>query len=119
MAVRYAQGSVPESLVCALEAPQDASDLTAAEQAALEFADLFATDHLAIGEPTYERLRSYFDEGEIVELGFMCAIFVGTGRLAATWNVVESLPTDFREADGIVTPWGHAAVLGLKSEKAG
>ena len=116
MAVRYAPDSVTESLVCTLEKPQEAPDLTDAERAALAFADLFATDHLAIGDAMYERLRAHFDEGELVELGFLCAIFVGTGRLAATWNVVESLPRSFQEAAGVVTPWGHDAVLSFHRE---
>jgi alkylhydroperoxidase family enzyme len=114
MAVRYAPDSVPESLVCALESPQEVNDLTDAERAAIQFADLFATDHVAIDDAAYERLRAHFDEGEIVELGFLCAIFVGTGRLAATWNVTESLPRSFQEAEGVVTPWGHDAVLALR-----
>jgi len=119
MAVRYAPKSVPESLVCALEAPREAEDLTDAERAAIAFADLFATDHLAIDDATYDQLRVHFDEGELVELGFLCAIFVGTGRLAATWNIVENLPRSFREAEGVVTPWGHDAVLRIGQNEPG
>src|SRR5580700_12097777 len=51
MAIRYAnavENGVDEDLVCSLEKPQEAEDLSPAERAALDFADLFATNHLAI-----------------------------------------------------------------------
>ncbi len=114
MAVRYEPASVSEDLVCSLERPAEAADLTEAERAALRFADLFATNHLAIDDAVYDEMRRHFSEGELVELGFVCALFVGTGRLAATWNVVEVLPEDFRDADETVTPWGHAEILAFQ-----
>ena len=117
MAVRYAPDSVSESLVCSLERPADSPELTEAEQAALAFADLFATNHLAIDDAVYQRLRRHFAEGQIVELGFICAIFLGTGRLAATWQVTEVLPESFRAAEGVVAPWGHDTVLSPQPER--
>ena len=111
MAVRYAPDAVPEDLVCSLEHPEESEDLSDGERVAIRFADLFATNHLAIGDEIYAQLRSHFDEGEIVELGFLCALFVGMGRLAATWNVTDSLPGSFRDSPGTVTPWGHRATL--------
>lgn len=110
MAVRYQPELVDEGLVCSLERPEEAPDLTDSERVALEYADRFACDHLSIDEALYERLREYFDEGQMVELGTRCAFFVGFGRLAATWHMVEDLPESFR-ADGPVAPWGHEAVL--------
>lgn len=113
MAVRYAPGEVAEGEVCSLERPAEAPGLSDAERAALDYADRFATDHLSIDEAVHDRLRQHFDEGEIVELGFLCAIFVGTGRLAASWKMVENLPESFRSAEGTVTPWGHDTVLSI------
>ena len=111
MAVRYSPEVSDDGLVCSLERPEEAPDLTDAERAALRFADLFATDHLAIDDAVYDDLRKYFDEGELVELGINCAYAVGFGRLAATWHVVDNLPEDFQDGAvgrGAVTPWGHA-----------
>jgi alkylhydroperoxidase family enzyme len=111
MSMRYAPAdAVDENLVCSLERPEESADLTEAERAAIGFADLFATDHLAIDDAVYDNLRKYFDEGQLVELGVNCAINLGLGRLSATWNLVEHLPADFREpaADVLVTPWGHS-----------
>jgi len=113
MAVRYkyaVDDGLTEDLVCSLAQPAEAPDLNDAERAALRFADLFATNHLAIDDTVYAHLREHFDEGSIVELGLQCANFVGVGRLAATWAVTDALPERFRAA-GEVTPWGSDAVV--------
>jgi alkylhydroperoxidase family enzyme len=114
MAIRYLPGvddGVDEDLVCSLEKPEEADDLSPAERAALRFADLFATNHLAIDDEVYDDLRRYFTEGELVEIGLNCALDVGMGRLAATWRVTDDLPDRFRVNDEPVTPWGGDAVI--------
>jgi len=114
MAIRYqvaVDDGVDEALVCSLEKPSEADDLTPAEVTALRYADLFANDHLAIDDAVYDGLREHFTEAEIVELGLNCALFVGMGRLAATWDVVDQLPERFQARDaGPVTPWGSDAL---------
>jgi AhpD family alkylhydroperoxidase len=112
MAIRYGDAvadGLTEDLVCSLEQPMEASDLTEAERAAIRYGELFATNHLAIDDGVYDELRRHFTEGEIVELGLHVALCVGIGRLAATWSMVEELPDRFR-ADGEITPWGGDAV---------
>src|SRR5262245_12648904 len=107
MAIRYSnavEDGVDEVLVCSLEQPETGDDLTEAERAALRYADLFATNHLAIDDAVYDDLREHFTEGELVEIGLNCAIDVGVGRLAATWQVTDDLPDRFREDDAVVTP---------------
>jgi AhpD family alkylhydroperoxidase len=115
MAIRYREAledGVTDDLVCSLEKPQEASELTPAERAALRFADLFATNHLAIDDSVYEDLRRYYTEGELVEIGLNCALDVGIGRLAATWHVTDDLPEEVRNADGeILTPWGQPQLI--------
>jgi alkylhydroperoxidase family enzyme len=114
MAIRYAnavEDGVSEDLVCSLEKPQEAEDLTPAERAALGFVDLFATNHLAINEAVYDDLRQYFTEGELVEIGLNCAIDLGMGRLAATWRVTDDLPERFRTGEEVLTPWGGESVV--------
>ena len=118
MAVRYADGledGVTEDLVCQLESPGDAEDLTPAERAALAFADLFATNHLAITDETIAGLREHFSDGEVVELGLNIATYVGFGRLSMAWDMVDELPERFRDRSGaVIAPWGadDAIVLG-------
>ena len=113
MAMRYADAvdaGVTEALVCSLEKPHEAADLTEAERVALRYADLMATNHLAIDDALYARLKEHFSEKEIVELGTWCAICIGFGRLAATWDMTEDLPERFRDsANTRVTPWGPDA----------
>ncbi|WP_194745356.1 carboxymuconolactone decarboxylase family protein [Thermaurantiacus tibetensis] len=112
MAIRYRDAvadGVDEALVCALERPEEAPDLTPAEKAAIRYGEKLATDHLAITEADYDGLREHFTEAEIVELGMTAAFFVGFGRLGATWHMVEELPEAFRGTQRIA-PWGEASI---------
>lgn len=113
MAIRYPDAlddGLTEDLVCSLEKPMEADDLTEAEKLAIRYGELFATNHLAIDDAFYERLKAQFTEPEIVELGLNVALFVGVGRLSATWAMIEELPDRF-QADGEVAPWGGEAVV--------
>lgn len=108
MAIRYSDAvadGVTEGLVCSLERPQEAANLSPAEKAAIRYGELMATDHLAIDDCVYDELRRHFSEAQIVELGMTVAFFVGFGRLAATWHMVEELPEAFQTAEAIA-PWG-------------
>jgi alkylhydroperoxidase family enzyme len=115
MAVRYSDGrnaGVDEDLVCELRRPDEAADLTDAEREALHFADKMATDHLSVDDSTFDRLRLHFAEDEIVELGMNIALFVGFGRLASAWDLVDHLPDNFTQRDqGPVTPWRPGATV--------
>lgn len=107
MAIRYSDAvadGVTEGLVCSLERPQEAENLSAAEKAAIRYGELMATDHLAIDDAVYADLRQHFTEAQIVELGMTVAFFVGFGRLAATYHMVEELPEAFKTAETIA-PW--------------
>ncbi|MFK8048126.1 MAG: carboxymuconolactone decarboxylase family protein [Halioglobus sp.] len=109
MAIRYSSAAdeVNEELVCSLERPQEAQNLTSAEQAALDFADRFANDHLSITDERFSALREHFDEAQTMELMLHLALYVGMGRLAATLDMTEELPADFQADFGKpVTPWG-------------
>jgi AhpD family alkylhydroperoxidase len=112
MAIRYSDAvadGVTEDLVCSLERPHEADDLSPAEKAAIRFGELMATDHLSINDAVFAELRQHFSEAEIVELGMTCAFFVGFGRLAATWHMVEDLPPAFQTAETIA-PWGQEKI---------
>jgi AhpD family alkylhydroperoxidase len=115
MSVRYQSAiddGLTEDLVCSLEQPADADGLTGAERSALRYADLFATDHLAIDDTVYDDLRQHFTEDELVELGVHCAYAVGMGRLAATWSVTDDVPDAFRSAsDSPLAPWDSEGVV--------
>ena len=113
MAVRYnyaAEDGMTEDLVCSLEKPQEADDLTEAERAAIAYADLMATDHLRVSDASFDDLREYFTEPEIMELCFNVAYFVGFGRMAMSLDMVDDLDEDYR-TEGTVVPWGHTSVV--------
>lgn len=113
MAVRYQSAlddGLDEGAVCSLERPADAENLTAGERSALRFAELFATDHLAIDDTVYDELRGHFSEDELVELGLHCAVALGIGRLTATWDVSDGLPDALRSS-GRLAPWGSESVV--------
>lgn len=112
MAIRYPDAvadGLTEGLVCSLERPYDAPDLTEAEKAAIRYGELLATDHLAIDDGVYDDLRRHFSEEQIVELGTYAAFCVGFGRLGATWNMIEELPDRFKTNER-ATPWGGEAI---------
>lgn len=116
MAIRYPdalEDGLTEDLVCSLEKPLEAEGMTDAEKIAVRYADLFATNHLAIQDEMYAELAEYFTEGQIIELGLHVALFVGMGRLAATWHIVEDLPEAFRETEmgEVLTPWRNESIV--------
>jgi AhpD family alkylhydroperoxidase len=115
MAIRYRDAvddGVTEDLVCSLEQPAQAEDLTAAEKTALRYADRFANDHLSIDERVYDELREHFDEGQLVELGTRVALYVGLGRLAATWDMTEEIPDAFRNRSSArIAPWSGKPIV--------
>lgn len=113
MAIRYSDAladGLDEDLVCSLEKPEEAENLTDAEKVAIRYGELFATDHLAIDDAVHGELREHFSESQIVDLGMTVAFFVGFGRLAATWKMVEELPAAFQDTDKTIAPWGEDAV---------
>ena len=114
MAIRYQSAvddGLTETMVCSLEKPQDAPDLTDAEKCAIHYADLSATDHFSINDATFAELRRFYTEAEIVELGMFIAFFVGYGRLGAAWDMVEELPQAFQDKSVKIAPWTQESVL--------
>jgi AhpD family alkylhydroperoxidase len=113
IAVRYQSAiddGLDEDAVCSLERPAEAENLSAAERSALRFAELFATNHLAIDDAMYDELRQHFSEDELVQLGVHCAIALGIGRLSATWDVSDDLPASLA-SPGQLAPWNSASVV--------
>jgi AhpD family alkylhydroperoxidase len=115
MAIRYrtaVDDGMTEGMVCSLERPQEAADLTDAEKAALRYAELSCVDHLSINEASFDDLRDYFSEAQIVELGLFVAFFIGFGRLSAAWDMVEELPSAFQnKTNAVIAPWREEAIL--------
>lgn len=113
MAVRYSHGledGLTEDLVCSLEKPDEAPDLTDAERAAIAYADLMATDHLRVSDETFAQLKLHFSQAEVMELCYHVAYFVGFGRMAMSLDMVDDLADEYR-TEGPMVPWGHESVI--------
>jgi alkylhydroperoxidase family enzyme len=105
MTVRHSP-EVSEDVVCSLESPDDAPDLSLAEKAALRFADMFVLNHVSIGESEFNSLREHFDDGQIVELSVVCAMRLGVGRISAVWRVYEDYPmSEWPPVGEPMAPW--------------
>jgi AhpD family alkylhydroperoxidase len=120
MSVRYAsalEDGLTEDMVCSLEKPMESPDLSNAEKAAIHYADLAASNHLAITDETIDNLRKYYSEKEIVELCMYVAYCVGFGRMAATYRIIEELPESFQDTTNRITPWAteHAEKLVIRA----
>ncbi len=114
MAIRYHSAiddGLTEGAVCSLEKPQQAADLSDAEKAAVQYADLSSTNHFAIDDAAFDGLRQHFTEAQIVELGVFIAFFIGFGRLSAAWDMTEDLPDGYKvEKDRILAPWAEESI---------
>jgi AhpD family alkylhydroperoxidase len=110
MSMRYGSAvddGLTEGLVCELEKPEEAADMTPAERAAVAFGDKFASDHLSITADDRRALGAYFTPEEIAELAMTAALFTGFGRLGAVLDTGESYPVGERHSDGSpLKPWG-------------
>jgi alkylhydroperoxidase family enzyme len=59
----------------------DSERFSPAEQVALRFAELFASDYMAIGDEHYAQLAQYFTSAQVVELNMYCALMLAGGRM--------------------------------------
>jgi AhpD family alkylhydroperoxidase len=50
------------------------------QRLAIEYAERFATDHRAIDDELFTRLRAQFADDEVLDLTLCCAVFLGLGR---------------------------------------
>lgn len=61
--------------------------LTERERLAAEFAQRFATDHLAMDDEFWDRLRAAYTDEEISDLTMCCGTWLGLGRALAVIGV--------------------------------
>ncbi|SDS88809.1 alkylhydroperoxidase AhpD family core domain-containing protein [Halopseudomonas sabulinigri] len=70
---------VSEEEVACLSADDDR--FSAGEQAAIRFAQLFASDYTAIDEGHFAALRQHFSLEQLTELNMYCALMLAGGRM--------------------------------------
>ncbi|MFM2373082.1 MAG: hypothetical protein RIS85_2804 [Pseudomonadota bacterium] len=73
-----------EAFYAAIEDWRGAAVFSARERLAIEFAERFGTDPqaLAIDEDFWARMKAAFSDGEVVDLAYCTAAWVGLGRVA-------------------------------------
>lgn len=66
---------------------KDWEGFTERERLCADFAERFATDHLSMGDPYWQRMRAAFTDDEIVELGLAVGSWLAFGRLQRVLGV--------------------------------
>jgi AhpD family alkylhydroperoxidase len=87
-----AQGLTGE-FYCAV-GTDDAGVLSTQERLAVEYAELFATDHSSIDDAFVERLRASFTDPEVLDLTICLSAFLGLGRMLRALGITETSLTD-------------------------
>jgi alkylhydroperoxidase family enzyme len=64
------------------------------QRLAIEFAEAFATDHRAVDDEQFARLRAAFTDAEIIDLTLCCAVFVGLGRTLEVLQITDAVDRD-------------------------
>ena len=64
------------------------------QRLAIEYAERFATDHRAIDDALFVRLREHFADDEILDLTLCCAVFLGLGRTLEVLGITDNCPLD-------------------------
>ena len=77
------QEGVTDETVMALADFANASQFSAREKLALQFAERMALDHHRIDDDFFRSLHHEFTTAEILELGLLTGLFIGYGRLLA------------------------------------
>lgn len=62
-------------------------DFAPAERAALRYAEQLTRNPREMTQATYDELRTYFTEGELVELGVFVGLCIGFDSLISTWGL--------------------------------
>jgi alkylhydroperoxidase family enzyme len=77
----------------------EVTDLSPREQAGVRFAYQFATNHESISPEQVTDLSDHFSHQEIIELGMLCAQFVGFGRLVKVLGMEMGMTCPLPRAD--------------------
>ena len=67
----------------------DSDRFTEAEQAALQFAELFAGDYMMLDDRHYVALSRCFSQAQITELNMYCALMLAGGRMTYVQQAYE------------------------------
>jgi alkylhydroperoxidase family enzyme len=75
-------------------AEHDHPEYSEAEKVAIEYAERFALDHLAIDDSLFERLHAQFSDADILDLTICIADFLGFGRVTQVLKLDQECSLD-------------------------
>jgi AhpD family alkylhydroperoxidase len=88
--VAKAEGLTEDMINDLLGTYRNSKYFTPREKAALRYAELFKQGEDAIDrDDVYEELKKHFSEEEIIELGLLCGMTDGVGKLVKSFNVLS------------------------------
>ena len=61
---------------------------------AIEYAERFATDHRAIDDDLFARLRAAFSDAEVLDLTMCVSVYLGLGRALEVLGVDDACALD-------------------------
>ena len=64
------------------------------ELVAIEFAELFAENHLAMDDAFWARFREHWSDAEIMDLSVLVSSFLGLGRMTQVLDPEQSCPLE-------------------------
>jgi alkylhydroperoxidase family enzyme len=88
------EAGVAEEVYAHLDAWRTWPGYSDRQRLAIEYAERFATDHRAIDDELFTRLRANFGDDEILDLTLCCAVFLGLGRTLEVLGITDNCPLD-------------------------
>jgi AhpD family alkylhydroperoxidase len=67
---------------------------TTRQRLAIEYAERFATDHRAIDDDLFTRLRAEFSDAEVLDLTMCVAVYLGLGRALEVLGIDQAADID-------------------------
>jgi alkylhydroperoxidase family enzyme len=91
-----AEQGVTEDMYAHVADHREHPEYSGAERIAIEYAERFALDHLAIDEVFFERLHEHFDDADILDLTICIADFLAFGRLTEVLRLDQECSLELR-----------------------
>jgi alkylhydroperoxidase family enzyme len=95
-----ARQGVTEEMYAHVAEAAGRDDYSEQEKVAIEYAERFALDHLAIDDAFFARLREHFRDDEVLDLTICIADYLGFGRLTQVLKLDVECSMDGFGADG-------------------
>jgi AhpD family alkylhydroperoxidase len=89
-----ADAGVTDAMYAHVDQWQTYPRYTDRQRLAIEYAERFATDHRAIDDALFARLRQHYADDEILDLTLCCAVFLGLGRTLEVLGITDNCPLD-------------------------